>query len=371
MHWIPLLSLMLIAIVPALSRGADAPPAEAPRLRRGVNLSHWYAQWKNYDEKRLAEYITEKDVALIDSMGFDHVRLTLDPETVFTATPGHLDQAKFERLRGRIVRFIGAEVAVVVDLHPSDHYKADLGDPAHADAFVENWAALAEALGDLDPHWICFEVLNEPASNVGEPWRALQWRTMQAIRAAAPQQAIIADPGAWSGYKELVEFKPYDMPNVIYTFHYYDPLLFTHQSAGWASQSAQHTHDVSWPVDPGEAEAVTAKSADTFLAKKDLKWGISQGDFTQAFIDRLLDEVVDWQKAHGNPPVYVGEFGCYRKAAPRDAMLRWHEAVRRSFEKRGWGWAIWDYAGGFAVAIGDPHNRRPDEDVLHALGLRP
>jgi len=370
MHWALLLSLLLIGMVPALSRGDEAPPAEAPRLRRGVNLSHWYAQWGTYDEKRLAEYLTPKDVALIASMGFDHVRMTLDPITVFTATPAELDQVKLGRLRERIHRFIDAKVAVIVDLHPTDEYKADLKDPAHADAFVTNWAALAGALRDLDPEWSCFEILNEPASNVGDAWHALQWRAMQAIRAAAPHHAIIADPGAWSSYKELAEFQPYDMPNVIYTFHFYDPLLFTHQAASWANQSAQHTHGVSWPVDPSEAETVTEKSADTFLAKKDLKWGISQGDFTQAFIDRLMDEVVAWQKAHGNRPVYVGEFGCYRKASPRDAMLRWHEAVRTSIEKRGWGWAIWDYAGGFSVAIGDPHNRKPDEDVLHALGLR-
>ena len=60
---------------------ADESPARvawarAAHLRRGVNLSHWFAQspGSDYSEKHLQTHTTERDIAVIKSIGFDHVR---------------------------------------------------------------------------------------------------------------------------------------------------------------------------------------------------------------------------------------------------------------------------------------------------------
>src|ERR1700741_1564940 len=62
-------------------KGAGAPnlAARFARLRRGVNLSHWFSQAANYNKERLETHTTAPDIALIKSMGFDHVRFPIEP----------------------------------------------------------------------------------------------------------------------------------------------------------------------------------------------------------------------------------------------------------------------------------------------------
>ncbi len=342
------------------------------RLKRGVNLSHWYAQWGTYDEERLATYFNERDMKLVAQMGFSHVRLTLSESIVFDpATPGVLKQEPLQRLKQRIDRIVDHKIAVVVDLHPETPYKKALqDDPKHADAFVADWAALAKALADTDPTWVALEVMNEPDPNQGEAWRALQLRAAEAIRAAAPEHTIIVSPGTWTSSKDLAEFKPYDMKNLIYTFHYYEPHIYTHQSASWGWIAAQQVKDLDWPIEPSDAERVTNAATADPEARKHLKWQIEQGWFTPEWIGHEFDKIVLWQKTHGNPPVYLGEFGVYTKATPRVGRLKWYEAVRKAAEERGFAWAIWDYAGGFQVVEGKPGERVPDVEMLKALGLK-
>src|SRR4026208_2511777 len=57
------------------------------RLRRGVNLSHWFSQAPVYTKERLDTHTTAQDIALIKSMGFDHVRFPIEPAPLLSDTP--------------------------------------------------------------------------------------------------------------------------------------------------------------------------------------------------------------------------------------------------------------------------------------------
>ncbi len=354
---------------------ASAAGLTARPLKRGINLSHWYAQWGEYSEARLATYLTEDDVRLIARMGFDHVRLTLNDTVVFTTTPGVLNAANVERLKQRITRFLDANVAVIVDLHPEDSYKRALHDaPTAVDKFVDDWGALAAAIKDFDPGMVLLEVMNEPNPNIEDGWRAIQKRCIDAIRAAAPRHTIIACPGGWTGIADLVKFKPYDgIDNVLYTFHCYDPHIYTHQSAQWGWPVAARVQDIDWPLDPGAGEATarhSAKASDT-EAFGHVKWLVDHGELSEKWLTDRIATVAQWQMQNGNVPVYAGEFGVYTKSAPRPSRLRWLKTTRTAFESHGWGWAMWDYAGGFSVVKTEtPGKRDADEEVLKALGLR-
>src|SRR4051812_13742732 len=61
--------------------------ARAKHLRRGINLSEWFAQVydkRGYTREHFETWTTAEDVALIKSMGFDHVRLSVNPQPMFT-----------------------------------------------------------------------------------------------------------------------------------------------------------------------------------------------------------------------------------------------------------------------------------------------
>src|SRR5215210_1330105 len=58
------------------------------RLRHGINLSHWFAQSprRDYSETHLKSHTTERDIALIKNLGFDHVRFTIEPAPLMDET---------------------------------------------------------------------------------------------------------------------------------------------------------------------------------------------------------------------------------------------------------------------------------------------
>jgi hypothetical protein len=70
---------------------SEVPAARLARLRHGINLSHWFAQSHDYSRAHLESHTTAEDIALIKRIGFDHVRLTLEPAPLFNGDdPGRL-----------------------------------------------------------------------------------------------------------------------------------------------------------------------------------------------------------------------------------------------------------------------------------------
>ena len=188
------------------------------------------------------------------------------------------------------------------------------------------------------------------------------------FRTVAPQNTLIANPGGWSGIEDYAEFRPYPDANVVYTAHVYEPLLFTHQGTTWAWDIASQVQDVWWPLPPGTAKRQAARSGATEAAVKQLRYQISDGQFEVRWLIDRFDRLAQWQRRNGDPKVYIGEFGVYRTVAPQAASLRWHQEARQAFEARGWGWAVWDYAGGFGITRA-LDRRALDTPMLQALGL--
>src|SRR5262249_45894844 len=75
------------------AQGTAASAVSAARLghlRRGINLSEWFAQVydpKGYTKEHFENWTTAADIALIKSAGFDHVRLSVNPWPMMEA--GH------------------------------------------------------------------------------------------------------------------------------------------------------------------------------------------------------------------------------------------------------------------------------------------
>ena len=83
----------------------------------------------------------------------------------------------------------------------------------------------------------------------------------------------------------------------------------------------------------------------------------------------MIALAAEWARRRG-VPLTCNEFGVYRTYAPTDARLRWIEDVRTSLERHRIGWAIWDYADSFGVAVKREGRATPDPQVVSALGLR-
>ena len=345
-----------------------APAPGGPDLSRGVNLSHWFAQsFEGYGQDHLDRFVTREDVRRIAAAGFSHVRLGFEPDIVF----GHgskpaLNEPVVAQLADAIAMIMAERLCVVLDMHPVGASKDRYLTPEGADRLVANWALLARRLASLDTDRVAFEILNEPEPLRGDVWWQLQSRAVAAIRTADRLRTIIVNPGGWSGVDDLLGRIPYEQDRLVYTVHHYAPLLFTHQGADWTWDVAKRVAALDWPIAPDAAGQASKAATSLDSDRATLRDQIAHELFTPEALAQQFDHLATWSEHHGKLPIYVGEFGVYVKAAPRQARLRWLAASRDAFERHGWGWAIWDNSRdfGFITAGG-----AIDQPTLQALRL--
>lgn len=132
----------------------------AEHLKRGINLSMWYAQTKDHSPERLDHFVDANDFKLIKQLGFDHVRLSIDPEWVIAeAQSGRIKPDVVARLDRTVEQLNAAGLNVILDIHSEDNFKLALAQGEDGVAF---WMNFARHFAASDPNKVFFEVMNEP-----------------------------------------------------------------------------------------------------------------------------------------------------------------------------------------------------------------
>jgi endoglucanase len=109
-----------------------------------------------------------------------------------------------------------------------------------------------------------------------------------------------------------------DDPNLLVTFHYYDPFPFTHQGATWTGPDIQKLKGIAWGSDADRAQL--------------------RADF---------EKVAAWSKANKRP-ILLGEFGAYDKSGtPTDMRAAYTSAIAREAERNGFAWSYWQFDSDF------------------------
>jgi aryl-phospho-beta-D-glucosidase BglC (GH1 family) len=340
----------------------------AARLHRGINLSMWYAQAGDYSDARLASFTTAEDFALIKRLGFDHVRLSIDPEPLIReAQSGELKPEAMVRLDKTVEGIVAAGLAVVLDIHPEEPYKRRLAE-GNDDVwrFCAFWRAFAGHYAGTDPDKVYFEVMNEPAFNDLYRWAGVQARAVAAIRGVTARHTVIATAGSYAKVDELLAMEPLHDDNVIYTFHEYDPMWFTHQGANWGVQGWVFLRGVPYPSSPEAVAGNLAQEQDDRVRLYVQRYGAERWDGARMRME--IDAAADWaEKRH--VPLWCGEFGVYREYANPKMRAAWIKDVRTALEARHVGWAMWDYQGSFGTVLKDGKTTLVDPLVPGALGL--
>jgi endoglucanase len=364
--------LLLTSLSFAQTPFNSVPPSQLAHLHRGINLSEWFAQvWdpKGYTKEHFQTWTTASDIALIKAAGFDHVRLSVNPQPMMDAGSREGGTADyFGYLDAAVKMILDNGLAVELDMHPDNDFKARL---AKEDDFVERfadfWRMVAQHYSSWDSERIFFEILNEPEMRDPYRWYGIEAKLAAAIRQAAPTHTIIATGAKWDDDDDLIFLEPLRDPNVIYVFHFYEPHIFTHQGATWGAYYWHWLKGLRYPSSPENAAQVAEEVPEVVHRLDVIRYG--QDHWDAARIDAEIAQAADWAKRNG-VPLICNEFGVYRNfAAPQDRAA-WIRDVRTSLERHNIGWAMWDYSGSFGVVTKKNGKAVLDENVLKALGLR-
>ena len=399
-----LVGSLSIGLAPAARAETTAVPA---RLRRGINLWPWFSLTREFPAPRLdydwppfqpqRPVPTAAELDRLARLGFDFVRLPLDPGP-FLAFDGARRAALLADVDRAVAAIRRAGLTAIVNVQANGathHYTPEnlyggLGAPllpAYRALVVELARRFAQVPGVL------LEPVNEPPQACGaDDWAAIQASLHAAARHAAPRLTLVATGACGGLIPGLAALDPTPLRAAgptLFSFHFYEPYLFTHQGAPWMREPVyRDLNAVPWPASAGTLAATLAavrarRAADPALAaaERDAVDRLTVAKLTEyfaarpdrAYIDRLLGAAADWAARHGIPPgeMVLGEFGALRTdtryvAAGAEDRARYIGDVRRSAEGYGFPWAMWNLYDGFGL-LGE--DGEVDRAVAGALGL--
>jgi endoglucanase len=340
------------AVAPVGSlNAAETKTATAKHLPRwrGFNLTE-----KCVKRRERNPAFKESDFALIAEWGFDFTRLPLsylcwtDPADWLKVREEELkdidDAVEFGHKHG---------VHINLNLHRAPGYcvnppkePLDLWtDEKALDACAFHWGMLSKRYKGIPNDRVSFDLLNEPAKIPEETYVRVVRRLVQAIRAEDPQRLIIADGLQWG--REPV-FGLVDL-GIAQSTRGYDPMQVTHYKANWVN-GADKYNEPTWPLKPG-----VNKVSDQEKIRN--------------------DRIAPWKKlAEKGVGVHVGEWGCFN-LTPHKVVLAWMRDYLELWKEVGWGWALWNFRGGFGlinssrkdVDYEDFHGEKLDREMLKLL----
>ena len=219
--------------------------AQAERLKRGVDLGN---ALDAPNEGDWGMVIQDDYFQLIKEAGFDTIGVPIRWSAHALEEPPYtIEETFFERVDWVIYNGLAQGLNIAIDLH---HYNEIFENPdAHMDRFVEMWKQIITRYKDL-PDNVYFELLNEPHGNLtAKKWNMMLAATISAIRQIDDRHTLIL-AGIWGTISSLSTLNiPKEETNFIVSIHFYDPLLFTHQGAGWVPEE-YGTVGVTWPGPP-------------------------------------------------------------------------------------------------------------------------
>lgn len=215
------------------------------------------------------------------------------------------------------------------DNNPNDNIMFE--DANLRNRFISLWKNLASRYSKVDI--IAFELLNEIARIDADLWNSLATEAIKELRKIVPDKKIIIGGTLWNSVHTLSQL---DVPldeNIVYTFHFYEPFLFTHQGAYW--QPIISNISMCYPGDINDYRACSNK-IQCFGS------GLDNADkMGKEFMEALIIEATEAADKAG-VPIYCGEYGIIDKANIDDT-LNWYQDINNVFEKLGIGRAAWTY----------------------------
>lgn len=313
---------------------------------KGVNLGGWFSQVDCIEEKdpegfpgffKHAEtFLSKQDFELLKKVGFNHVRLPIDYQNFFKGKELQPEEKAFALLDKALTEIQQAGLAVILDLHKCPGHDFHLGctqeqpffsDPECRKDACKVWAFLAERYS-TQPE-IMLELLNEPAGQDSKVWDKIKDELYKNVRAHAPKNTIVIGSNRWNSAEEFKDLTPVDDDNVIYSFHTYTPVCFTHQYAAWIQDPFFHQTRI-WP---GEYSAPEGE-AQTRL-------GMDFGKWDKDRLCKSLQNAFDFRKKY-DLPVACNEFGVYAQVN-RESQINWLNDFMEILRENDVGYSYWNY----------------------------
>lgn len=350
------ISILFIALIVSCTQTYNTP-IDKFEIFRGTNIAHWLSQSARRGVER-ENFFTKKDVEQIASMGFDHIRLPVDEEQMWDEK-GNRHADAFTLMENAIQWAGEFGLKVIIDLHilRSHHFnrgeKPLWTDPAEQEKFYDFWRDFSTALKKYPNSQVAYELMNEAVADDPNQWNELLANAYKVIRELEPERTIVIGSNRWQSvntFDELVV--PENDPNIILSFHFYEPFLLTHHHASWTYLKNYHG--------PVHYPGILLTTSEFELLPDSIKpvvedW-VGKESGKQMMFEQWAQPIAKANKL--KLPLYCGEFGIIT-GTPEPDRLNWYTDMIQLFEENDIAYANWNYdSGSFGLVDGQNRNEK-------------
>ncbi len=355
--------------------GPRTRPGPAPKKVDAAKIPRWrgFNLQEMFGWGRKPTWFREQDFEIIADWGFDFVRLPMsywnwadrnDWLNIDERPLKFVDQAielgkqygihvnlNFHRIPGYCVTRPEDDPAQLFQGPPEERKRA-------LAAAVHHWEHFAKRYKGIPSERLSFDLMNEPPFCLADEhltallkaqlpdfgkyiiaqgeYEEIVRALVTAIRRIDPDRLIFAD-GLNIGMtpvEGIVDLR------LVQSTRGYAPPTLSHYKASWSAQGAPWLTNRSVPTWP------------TVVKQSDFKYpliGLVIG-FGRWDKDRLAKDLFSpWREIQSKGVgVHVGEWGCYNRT-PHEVALAWMRDNLSIWKAAGWGWALWEFRGGFGV----------------------
>jgi len=315
----------------------------AKSLDMGISVS-WLEQTWNKDA--LTENnLKSADFVLLKRMGFKSIRLPVAFE--YYENEHMADEQIFTHIDS-IVKQCGLYgCKLIIDYHYGDFNEKNF--PEETKKVINTWIKLTKRYKRVGGDELLFEIYNEPPHMDPQIWKDAAYNIVTAIRKLDADRTLIVGASNYNSIYELSRFVRLADENIIYTFHFYEPFLFTHQGAEWAGDQ-ESTVGVPFPYNAEKFPIINPKAKNTDGEKNYNEYPI---DGNEQSVRDKLQIAKSWADKY-DVPLICGEYGVYNKYADPDSRCRYISTVRQALKTLNIPGLLWDYNGNFSIFDGEP-----------------
>ena len=311
-------------------------------LGKGMNVSNWLERGWDSNWPTASGY-TKQSLEQMQEAGIASIRLPVYFHAVVDSIAPYAvdtDHVLFDLVDSVIQWTDDLDMKLLID----NHHGWDLDNTTWREElprFSHLWSVVAERYSELDPNRVMFELMNEPTLLFDKDSLVIMYNdAIDSIRQHTVEHSIIISPH-WGGTAMVIpDFEPLADTNLIYTWHVYDPLDFSHQGLTW--------HNPFFP------SGNPFPNTDT--------------TFFEGWLYNGWQNVLDWKQTY-NKPIFLGEFGLSTHCDSL-STCNWLEYTMTRVVQNDIPWFYWDWQWDFSMF----HSNVISEDSIypcyrHYLGL--
>ncbi len=317
---------------------------------KGVNIGGLFSQNNNFSDEFLDNFVTENDIEKISGWGFNTIRLPIDYYFFEDdSKPFIYDLKRIKRIDDLIKIISKYDLKIILDFHNMPGFTFEVDKLDFNDIWDKNsqnrkrFLKILEFFSDRYKNRgnIVYEIINEPVAPDNSWWLELAKESIDVIRKKDKNNFIVAESNLWGMAKNFNIMKKFKDDKIIYSFHFYHPILVTHQFAPWVPFYQYYREKVDYPGKPDNySESITQMVGEknkyfvNFLEDINKFWDKNE-------MSKLIEPVLEFREKH-KVPILCGEFGCIVRAN-KSVRRRWLKDVIDIFKENKISYTYWTY----------------------------